>query len=232
MKITQRAINLIDGTDTYFTFAEAEECPICHAKIVGRCLSTVIWKRGVTYYASVTNYCSGCCDVFINYYITNKNRNINSSSALYFIEKSLIKSAPEHFEKRIFEDSIKTVSPNFDIIYNQAKQSETMELNQIAGIGYHKSIEFLVKDFTIKYNPNDENKIKNMPLSSCIKKYIDDSRIKNLVEKAIWIDNNETYYVRQYEDKDIADMKKLIDVLIYFISMVLITEDTETIQET
>lgn len=106
-----------------------------------------------------------------------------------------------------------------------------MNLDQIAGIGYRKSLEFLAKDFAIKYNPDDEDKIKNMPLSNCIKTYIDDPRIKNLAEKSIWLGNDETHYVRKHEDRDISDMKQFIDALVYFISMILITEDAESIQK-
>lgn len=226
MKITKRVINLIENHDANFEFTEAEECPICHAKIVGKYLSSVIWEKNNNYYAAVTNYCSGCRDVFINYYAAEYD-----SYKSTYEEISLISSAPNHFEKRTFEDNLKAISPNFDIIYNQAKQAETMNLDQIAGIGYRKSIEFLVKDYAIKYNPQDEDKIKKMLLSNCINEYIDDSRIKNLAEKSVWLGNDETHYVRKHEDRDITDMKKFIEALVYFISMVLITEDAESMQK-
>ena len=70
-----------------------------------------------------------------------------------------------------------------------------------------------------------------MALSNCIKEYVDDPRIKSLAEKAVWLGNDETHYIRKHEDKDITDMKRFIDAMVYFISMVLITEDADSMQK-
>lgn len=40
-------------------------------------------------------------------------------------------------------------------------------------MGYRKALEFLVKDYAIFLNQEDEDKIKNASLSSCINNYID-----------------------------------------------------------
>lgn len=66
--------------------------------------------------------------------------------------------------------------------------------------------------------------------SVCIKQYIDNSHIKTLAEKATWIGNDETHYTRKIEDRDITDMKKFIQALVYFVGMVLITEDAESVE--
>lgn len=67
-------------------------------------------------------------------------------------------------------------------------------------------------------------------LGPCIKNYIDDPRIKTLVEKSAWIGNDEAHYIRKKENRDIADMKAFIKATVYFVSMVLITKDAETIK--
>ncbi len=43
--------------------------------------------------------------------------------------------------------------------------------------------------------------------------------IKGMAERAIWLGNDETHYVRRWADKDIKDLKNLIDLTVYFISM-------------
>ncbi len=141
----------------------------------------------------------------------------------------LISAEPCKFEKHVFNKKIISLSPQFDKIYNQALAAETSGLDEIAGLGYRKSLEFLVKDFAIHQHPSDEEDIKKQMLSSCIKKYIDNPQIKTLVERSAWIGNDEAHYIRKQEDRDINDMKSFIQATVYFIGMVLITEDAETI---
>ena len=69
----------------------------------------------------------------------------------------------------------------------------------------------------------------SMPLSNCIKTYIDSQYIKTLAEKAAWIGNDETHYVRKHDDRNVGDLKKFIAAAIHFISMMIIYEDAETI---
>lgn len=52
--------------------------------------------------------------------------------------------------------------------------------------GYRKAFEFLVKDYSVSEIPDNESEIKSMSLSQCIKKYIDDVRIKTLVERSAY----------------------------------------------
>ncbi|MBP2259149.1 hypothetical protein [Virgibacillus alimentarius] len=39
-----------------------------------------------------------------------------------------------------------------------------------------------------------------------------------MAERATWLGNDETHYVRQWENKDLQDLKNLIDLTVYFIS--------------
>lgn len=67
-------------------------------------------------------------------------------------------------------------------------------------------------------------------LSPCIKKYIDNPQIKTLVERSAWIGNDEAHYIRKQTDRDVNDMKAFIKATVYFIGMVLITEDAESME--
>lgn len=67
-------------------------------------------------------------------------------------------------------------------------------------------------------------------ISKCINKYIDNERIKTLAERSSWIGNDEAHYIRKQEDRDVNDMKAFIKATVYFIGMILITEDAETME--
>ena len=57
-------------------------------------------------------------------------------------------------------ENIEKISPVFVEIYSQATVAEREKLDQIAGVGYRKAAEFLIKDYAISKNPSDEEKIK------------------------------------------------------------------------
>lgn len=193
-------------------------CPICKTAVIPMHLYGVKYNQNGKDYCSFFERCPSCNDVFINTY------------AMRFSTcDELIRSEPNRFKKRVFDEGITSVSHGFVEIYNQAFQAETMGLDQIAGIGYRKSVEFLIKDFTISRNPDDEEKIKSMPLATCINTYIDQPKIKNLATKTVWVGNDETHYVRKHTDRDIEDLKKFIQATVYYISMELVSDDAESI---
>lgn len=98
-------------------------------------------------------------------------------------------------------------------------------LDEIAGLGYRKALEFLIKDFAIHEHPDEEESIKAKPLAKCIKSYITNENITTLAERSAWIGNDEAHYIRKQEDRDVSDMKAFIQAIVYFIGMILITED-------
>lgn len=139
-------------------------------------------------------------------------------------------SAPVNFKERDFDDKLKKLSPQFVKVYNQALKAEEFSLDEIAGLGYRKSLEFLIKDFAIYNNPEKADEIKSTWMMKCIKDYIDNDKIKTLAEKSEWIGTDEAHYVKIQDDRDINDMKNFIDALVYFISMSLIVDDAETMK--
>ena len=108
-------------------------------------------------------------------------------------------------------ENIEKVSPVFVEIYSQATVAESEALNQIAGVGYRKAAEFLIKDYAISKNKDDEGKIKAIMLGQVIATYLNDfPKIQALAKSVAWIGNDETHYVRRHDDKDIEDLKKFI----------------------
>ena len=108
-------------------------------------------------------------------------------------------------------ENIEKVSSVFVEIYSQATVAESEALNQIAGVGYRKAAEFLIKDYVISKNPSDEEHIKSIMLGKVIADYLNDfPKIQALAKSVAWIGNDETHYVRRHDGKDIQDLKKFI----------------------
>ncbi|WP_075679153.1 DUF4145 domain-containing protein [Roseburia sp. 831b] len=205
------------------------ECPLCHKSIAPLPLFACVYESSASSKcASVVYFCRHCTSPFFaHYYASNVSEYSNSiiynSAKFRYIE-------PVKFTKIVFDKKIIELSPLFDKIYNQALAAETSGLDEIAGLGYRKSLEFLIKDFAIHENPNDEAKIKSMPLAACIKSFMDSPNIKTLATRSAWIGNDEAHYIRKQEDRDVSDMKSFIQATVYFISMILITEDAATME--
>lgn len=199
------------NADLYYD-KEPNSCPFCHNKITPRKYSGYFNKFGL----EITYVCSNadCQRTFIGLYIKEINNNNYTFSGV---------SIGNH-KPRLFSENIKNLSINFTEIYNQALTSEHYNLKHISGIGYRKALEFLIKDYLIFKKPENEEKTKNKFLGKCIKEDVENQNLKDIAERAAWLGNDETHYVRVWENKDIEDLKKLIDVSIHWIEMELLTE--------
>jgi uncharacterized UPF0160 family protein len=157
----------------------------------------------------------------VNYVLTQR------TSGIYY--KYFGPATRLSIDKKTFEDAIQNISSEFCDIYNQALEAETMGLNKISGPGYRKAFEFLVKDYVISQTESDveiEN-VKKCFLGTAIEKYIEDKRIKKMAKRAAWLGNDETHYIRKWENKDITDLKNLIELVIHYINMDEISKQYE-----
>lgn len=127
---------------------------------------------------------------------------------------------------------ISDISPDFEKIFVQATSAEQNKLDLIAGGGYRKALEFLIKDYCIyqitKPEPENEHtltseeekyieKIKVAPLSQVINNELEIPKVKSLASRAAWIGNDETHYERRLEKGDIEQMKSLMRLVIHYI---------------
>ncbi len=215
--------NHINSYDYQFVYEDESECPICKAKISPIYIASSLDTETTS---SVFNYCRSCNNTFMTKYQVEQLTDFKT----YFKMINVVYSEPNRFNKKIFDDKIINLSPQFDKIYNQALAAESSGLDEIAGLGFRKAMEFLIKDFAIHEHPDDEDKIKSMPLGQCINSYIDNDHIKTLATRSAWIGNDEAHYIRKQEDRDVQDMKSFIQAIVYFIGMILITEDASTME--
>ena len=180
------------------------ECPFCHRSIETQPLSYV---RFTGDNIQIFLKCK-CENSFIGY--TNKD-----SHGYYRIHKL----SKGNSKTTKFEKEIQDLSPTFVLIFGEAEFAEQENLMQICGVGYRKALEFLIKDYLIHIKPEDEEIIKNKSLGHCIKENISSHKIKEIAEKATWLGNDETHYVRKWEDKDLKDLKTLISITVHFFLM-------------
>jgi hypothetical protein len=124
---------------------------------------------------------------------------------------------------KVFSENIQQVSKGFIDIYNQSVEAEHHGLTEICGIGYRKALEFLIKDYLISNLPDEEEHIKKKLLGKCINDYVENPNIKEMAKRAVWLGNDETHYIRRWENKDINDLKILIDITVHWIEMEVLT---------
>lgn len=202
MRISKPVYSIDSQNSRTFNLANPEQCPLCKAHISGEILYGVYSEK--KQHICTFDFCPSCKQLFISQHDYGGN---------------IISSEPQKFIERSFSESFSLLSPMFVKIFNQANAAECSNLDEIAGIGYRKALEFLVKDFCISENLDKQEKIKNMNLSQCIQEYIYNPQIKELSQKCAWLGNDETHYVKKHTDKDLNDLKEFIEALIYFISM-------------
>jgi hypothetical protein len=132
-------------------------------------------------------------------------------------------SKPLSITERKFTQSIEDTSDKFSKIYNQAQRAETTGLDEIAGPGYGKALEFLVKDYVIKQNPENREAIEKEFLGNVITNRITNPNILAAAKRAAWLRNDESHYVRKWTSADISDLKNMIEIVISWIELELRT---------
>ncbi len=208
-----------DEFPTPVTYSEPEACPLCHFAIVPNRIDEEWYKDDLgNRHLAVFYTCPHCFRPFVAHFMDSELPDCPMSPYLDYC-------APEFYSAQQFEDSIKDLSPQFVKIYNQALEAESRGLDEIAGIGYRKALEFLVKDYCKHVYPENGDKIERLSLSQCISNYITYEKINTPASRAVWIGNDETHYIRKYENRDVSDMKKFIAAILHYISMELAVED-------
>ena len=221
-KKTIKVINVDTETKVKLTFEEVSVCPRCNCAIMPKHIKGYYVPENTTY---MVELCPKCKDLFFVKYCTPKYRYVEDGLESQFT----LDTYPLNSPKAEFSKEIKELSPMFVKIYNQAVQAEELKLSEICGCGYRKSLEFLVKDYLICKHNLKEADIKSEPLGKSLER-IDDSRIKTLSQRAAWIGNDETHYVKKHEDLDIAEMKKFINAALHYIESDLAFEEAFSIK--
>lgn len=115
---------------------------------------------------------------------------------------------------------VREISSDFISIYREAVEAKERGLTQIAGPGYRKAFEFLIKDYAkTKAPPEESPNIEKLQGSAVVTTYIADTRVQAVAKRALWLGNDETHYLRKWEDRDINDLVTLIRLTIEWIDI-------------
>jgi len=106
------------------------------------------------------------------------------------------------------------VPSRFEKIYLESLIAEQKGISEIAGMGFRKAIEFLVKDWAINQKPEECEKIKESTLMEVINNHMINGETKEILKRAVWLGNDHAHYDPYHIDYDIHDLKRLIKLFI------------------
>jgi hypothetical protein len=200
------------GTATVHLVGEPNECPVCHRSIHPLMLQPHVAPD--EQWVEMPCRCTSdrCGHLFLAQY-----------SAYEAYKFSFKGAVPLTAVAGDFPESVTAISPAFITIYGQAMSAESHSLDQLVGIGLRKALEFLFKDFAVHLNPNDKDKILGMQIGPCIDAYATDPNLRGCAKRATWLGNDETHYLRKWDDKDIKDLKVLVKLTVNWMDSVILT---------
>jgi hypothetical protein len=187
-------------------------CPVCSRAVEPKYIASYMVLVEGTSRLEVVFACArrACQRLFSAVYGGKPNISLANTSG-YWQQVGIF---PITRQEHPFEQQIADLSPRFCKIYNQAHVAEQDGLDLICGPGFRKALEFLMKDYAKSVNGARAEEIEEMRLGPCIREFVGDQRIKAMAERATWLGTDETHYMRQWEGKDISDLKKLIDLTV------------------
>jgi len=205
-----------------------DTCPICHRAITPIDLSIAYIIGNVSAAQKVklerALQCpNGRCQHF---FISRYEGVVSANNAVNCVLRG---SVPAELEDTACSEIIRGVSPDYCEIYDQAHKAEQADLDLVAGPGYRKALEFLIKDYLLKIHekPEEQAEIQKMLLGRCISKYVTHNKIKLVAARAAWLGNDETHFIKKWEGKDLNDLKTLIQLTVRWIEMEKMTADVE-----
>lgn len=201
-------------------------CPICHVTIQPVLLGAP--NACTSEWLEVAFRCTNkkCRRQFIALY---KYSRLNGSTKVYSIDQVLpaTPKAPE------FDEAVKVLSPNFQSIYGQSSVAETYDLMELAGTGFRKAFEILIKDYATSLDPAEGEKIKGKQLAEVIRDHLSGNKLTIVSSRAAWLGDGEAQNENRWIGKDLQDLKKLISATVHFIAMErLVAELPTEMQET
>ncbi|WP_299032422.1 hypothetical protein [uncultured Anaerococcus sp.] len=199
-------------------------CPHCHQKMM-----PIILEKSIMHSDAFGNTKQALlvqCQYCGEYFALSYKIKFIATSRKYVTE--YIPYTYSYDPNLVIPDEISSFSKDFKEIYRQSLIAEHYKLNQIAGIGYRKATEFLVKDFLINHKKMDKDKTSKLPLKQAIER-LNSQKIINLGLATTYLGNDEAHYTRKHNDRDINDLKKLLNALVYYLSLEVISSEASSI---
>lgn len=178
-----------------------QHCPYCGSKTHSTHVASVTLDYdSVDEYVSIA-WLADCCS---RVYIVNYLFNI-SSKALEFIS---------HYPAQDpgpMPENMADISPRFVTLYSQARTAEGHEHYELAACGYRNALEVLIKDFAINVLNENRKEVEGKSLFNAIEDYLP-KELMNTSDVVRILGNDNTHYLRRYEDIDFAELKNYLDI--------------------
>lgn len=207
------------NTSVYGVDQYPDQCPCCHHALTPGFIASIIDDDGLVIEVAFRCPRHQCSRMFIAVF-----ERAPMQGGRYSDHFCLRSTFPRNPVAPSIPDEVAKVSPQFVEIYTQASKAEAFNLCEVAGVGYRKALEYLIKDYCVTKSPDKEEDVKKRPLGQVVDVYVDNENIKQCAKRAVWLGNDETHYVRTWIDKDIKDLKLLIKLTVGWIEQAIITE--------
>jgi hypothetical protein len=200
-----------------------DHCPYCNKGIDVRVKGAWIHADSFEYgnIASVLFQCpkQNCRSTFVGYYESKDHPFARFRCTEIVGGNPILK---EH--SKLIIDSF----PRYVGIYQQSEVGLSKKLEEIAGMGFRKALEFLVRDFLNLKNQESKEALESIgatkELGALLENFIESTRIKELAKRAAWLGNDEAHYFRRWEEKDVNDLILLVNLVEQYIDMDLTAE--------
>ena len=214
------ATKIGDAKERNITAGLPSKCPHCHTGF-GELPVASFYYGDITKSCWFSLYSIFFCPHCEKCFFTESNFNDNSAFPVSY----LIRTHPVDESLTKMPEAIEILSPSFVKIYKEAEIAEKQSLFEICGIGYRKALEFLVKDYALKMNPEKHETIVSIQLANCIETFITNEQIKTLAKASAWIGNDETHYSRKHEEYNVSHLKAFISAMVTYITAELTVGD-------
>jgi hypothetical protein len=196
----------------YSTF-EVDLCPHCHYSIKPNFISTFfdkIQSKNFSIWQCTSYHCGK--SFIISHILTNNE--IEFEGFLNGMPKGPNWPQPIlELKNSLTLENDEVESSKFITTYLQSLEAESRGLTEIAGMGFRKSIEYLIKDWAIQNNPAKKDDILNNWLAHVINNYYEGD-LKSILDRATWLGNDQSHYLKLFQDFDLSNLKELIDLIL------------------
>ena len=189
-------------------------CPYCGKAVEFKETgSTDIFFKNNHYFYLKILY-SKCCEKYSSALYLLKRQNQSSD------EISLISFYPNSRGK-YFSKYIQDLSPDCIRLYNDSSFAFDNNMNDLAGMGYRKSLEYLVKDYAITELKKPEQEVSKKKLYNAIEEYLPNNMLINAADVVRILGNDKTHFQEKFQEYDVQVIKEYLDILIDQITILL-----------
>jgi hypothetical protein len=134
-------------------------------------------------------------------------------------QKELKALQPLKPDPSAFPEQIGKLSPTFASVFREAEEASHLGLTEIAGPGYRKAFEFLIKDYAKSLAPEKSEQIEKAFSGVVVSEYVADPRIQAVAKRTLWLGNDESHYLRKWSAHDLDDLTTLIRLAVNWIEI-------------